>query len=83
MCMYWCMRVCIHVYMQVCTYVSMYVCVYVFMHVCMYVFMYVFMYEWWLIIPKHIRLGQTQLRKSKSWVSLVIISCRYFAKNSV
>ena len=31
----------------------------------------------------YIRLVQTQSRKSKSWVSLVIISCRYFAKKSI
>ena len=30
---------------------------------------------------QHIRLVQTQSRKTKLWVSLVIISCRYFAKN--
>ena len=25
--------------------------------------------------PLHIRPGQTQLRKSKSWISLIIINC--------
>ena len=30
-----------------------------------------------------IRLVKQQLRKSKPWISLVIINCRYFAKNSI
>ena len=29
---------------------------------------------------QYVRLVQTQSRKSKLWVSLVIISCQYFAK---